>query len=118
MTRVVRVILDTAQHQPQHKFFVEIASWLSTTLGKELKVIEEDYVFVNEHGEKDEFGFGWLPQLFVELEGGEIVPVLTRPPFNPRTLELDPEESKKEILRRLREKGVVLGEPRSGVGDL
>lgn len=110
MTKVVRIILDTAQHQPQHRFFMEIASWLSTTLGKELKVIEEDYVFANEHGEKDEFGFAWLPQLFVELEGGEIVPVLTRPPFNPKTLELDPEESKKEILRRLKEKGIAAGD--------
>lgn len=106
MTRVARVILDTAAYQPQHKLFVELAKWLSNLLNVELKIIEEDYVFANEYGDKDEFGFAWLPQLFVELEGGSIVPILTRPPFNPQTLELDQEASKKEILSKLKEIGV------------
>lgn len=108
MKRVQRVILDTATYQPQHRFFLEIAKWLSGFLGVELKVIEEDYVFANQYGDKDDFGFAWLPQLFVELEGGSIVPVLTRPPFNPQTLELDQELSKKEIISKLRENGVEL----------
>jgi len=106
MTKVQRVILDTATYQPQHKFFLEIARWLSGLLEVELKVIEEDYVFANQYGDKDDFGFAWLPQLFVELEGGSVVPVLTKPPFNPQTLELDQELSKKEVISRLRENGV------------
>ncbi len=101
MTKVVRVILDTASYQPQHRFFLEISNWLSKTLNVELKVIEEDYVFANQYGDKDDFGFAWLPQLFVELEDGSIIPVLTKPPFNPNTLELDQEASKREIISKL-----------------
>ncbi|MDT7889871.1 MAG: hypothetical protein RQ885_12980 [Desulfurococcales archaeon] len=106
MPRVQRIILDTATYQPQHRFFLDLARWLSTILNVELKIIEEDYVFANQYGDKDEFGFAWLPQLFVELESGNIIPVLTRPPFNPQTLELDQELSKKEIISRLRENGI------------
>jgi hypothetical protein len=106
MAKAQRVILDTAAYQPQHKFFMEIARWLSTLLNVELKVIEEDYVFANQYGDKDEFGFAWLPQLFIELEGGIIIPVLTKPPFNPQTLELDQELSKKEIISKLKQNNV------------
>ncbi|HWQ17494.1 MAG TPA: hypothetical protein VNL13_06665 [Sulfolobales archaeon] len=108
MTRIVRVILDTASYQPQHRFFLDIANWLSKLLNVELKIIEEDYVFANQYGDKDDFGFAWLPQLFVELEGGVILPVLTKPPFNPNTLELDQEASKKEIIDKLMERGVKI----------
>lgn len=108
MTKILRVILDTASYQPQHRFFIDIANWLSKILNVELKIIEEDYIFANQYGDKDEFGFAWLPQLFVELEGGEITPVLTKPPFDPRTLELDPEASKKEIMGKLKDKGVEI----------
>ncbi|MGC9147990.1 MAG: hypothetical protein ACP5GI_00880 [Sulfolobales archaeon] len=107
MPRVVRVVLDDAKHHPQHKEFNELAKWLADLLKVELKIIEEDYVYVNEHGEKDEFGFGWLPQLFIETDSGEVIPVLTKIPFDPITLKPDLNEAKKQIEKMLREKELL-----------
>ncbi|MEM2196457.1 MAG: hypothetical protein QW290_05205, partial [Sulfolobales archaeon] len=39
----------------------------------------EDYLFLIEHGDTDEYGMAWLPQLLAELDSGEIVKVLTKP---------------------------------------
>ncbi|MEZ0289659.1 MAG: hypothetical protein ABWJ42_01030 [Sulfolobales archaeon] len=102
-----RVVLDDASHHPQHREFNELAKWLSERLGVELKILEEDYVYVNEYGEKDEFGFGWLPQLFVELDDGRVILVLSKIPFNTTTLKPDLEEAKRIIENRLREENII-----------
>lgn len=107
MSRVLRVVLDDAKHHPQHREFNELAKWLADFLKVELRIIEEDYVYVNEHGEKDEYGFGWLPQLFVETDDGKVVPVLTKIPFDPKTLKPDLGMAKKEIEEKLRSLGLL-----------
>jgi hypothetical protein len=74
----------------------------------ELKILEEDYIYVNEYGEKDEFGFGWLPQLFVEIDDGRVIPVLTKIPFNPSTLKPDLDEAKRQIEKILKENNIMI----------
>jgi hypothetical protein len=97
---VKKLILVTAKHLPQHKYFESLAKQLSKELNVPLDVIEEDYVFVNTYGEKDEFGMAWLPQLFAEIDG-EIKPILTRLPINERTLDVDLEKARAVALSTL-----------------
>ncbi len=96
MPTIKKLILVTAGHLPQHKYFESLAKELSRELNVELEVREEDYVFVNEYGEKDDFGMAWLPQLFAIIDE-KPKPILTRMPINEKTLEFDLEKAKKEI---------------------
>jgi hypothetical protein len=97
---IKRLILVTATHLPQHKYFMQLANELAKELNIPLQVLEEDYVFVNTYGEKDEFGMAWLPQLFAEIDG-EIKPVLTRFPINEKTLDYDMEKARQQVLTTL-----------------
>ncbi|MEM0153751.1 MAG: hypothetical protein QXJ56_01375 [Ignisphaera sp.] len=96
MSIIKKIILVTAKHLPQHKYFEKLANELANELNVELSIVEEDYVFVNTYGEKDELGLAWLPQLFVVIDS-MIKPVLTRLPINERTLEFDMEKAKQMI---------------------
>jgi len=90
---------------PQHKYFVNIAKEIASKLGVELEIREEDYVFLSEHGEKDEFGMAWLPQLFIDIEG-RIRPILTKLPINEKTLSIDVEKAKNQIIETLKALGI------------
>lgn len=98
---VEKLVLVTATHMPQHKYFKKLAEDLSKELGIELEVREEDYVFVNTYGEKDEFGMSWLPQLFA-IVNGNIIPVLTKFPINEKTLDYDYEKAVREVKEKLK----------------
>lgn len=79
MVRLSRLILVTADHHPLHKYFKEIAEELSKKYGVPLEVRVEDYLFLIQYGDTDEFGMAWVPQLLAQLDTGEIVKVLTKP---------------------------------------
>lgn len=98
---IEKLILVTATHMPQHKHFKKLAEDLAKELGVELEIREEDYVFVSNYGEKDEFGMSWLPQLFAVVDG-DIVPVLTRFPINEKTLDFDYDRAKQEVKEKLK----------------
>lgn len=98
MSSAIRLILVTAKHLPQHKYFEAVAKELAKELGAELEIREEDYVFANTYGEKDEFGMAWLPQLYAAV-GDIIKPVLTRLPIDEKTLEVDVGKAKEEAKR-------------------
>ena len=102
MPRVKKLILVTAEHHPTHKLFKQVADGLSRELGVEVEERIEDYVFLMEHGETDEYGMAWVPQLLAELDNGDIKPVLTKMPFNEQ-LKSDPKLGKKEALERIKE---------------
>ncbi|MDK6028413.1 hypothetical protein QPL79_03425 [Ignisphaera sp. 4213-co] len=97
---IKKLILVTAKHLPQHKYFETIAKDIANYLKVPLDIIEEDYVFVNTYGEKDEFGMAWLPQLFAQIDE-EIKPILTRLPINEKTLDVDLEKAKKDAMLAL-----------------
>lgn len=103
MARIVKVILDDLPHHPFHKQWKQLAERLAKELGVPLEVKSEDYVFAVEHGETDDLGMASLPQLFVELEGGEIRLVLSRFPFNPATMQADPDEAYRQAMERIKE---------------
>lgn len=95
MSNVKKIVLVTAKHLPQHKYFENIAKELANELNMELEILEEDYVFVNTYGEKDEFGLAWLPQLFAVMHNNVVKPILTKLPISERTLEFDIEKAKR-----------------------
>lgn len=69
-------------------------------LDKEIRI--EDYVLLVEHGDTDDLGMAWLPQLLVELDNGEIKLLLSRMPLD-ENLQPSLELAKKEVLRKLEE---------------
>ena len=106
MVKVKKLILVTAPHLPQHKYFRRILYEASKKLGVGQEIKREDYVFLNEYGEKDEFGMAWAPQLFAELDDGRIEGILSRLPIDPQTLNIDVEKALKQVYDKLRELGV------------
>jgi len=103
MPRVVRIVLDTIKHHPLHKMWLDLARKLAEELGVELEVKEEDYVYAIDHGDTDELGMAWLPQLFAVLDSGEVKLVLSQFPFDPKTTKPDPQMALEEARRRLKE---------------
>jgi len=103
VARVVKLVLDTIKHHPLHKKWVELAQRLAEEFGAELEVKEEDYVYAIEHGDTDDLGMAWLPQLFAVLDDGSVKLVLSQFPFDPKTTNPDPEAALEEARRRLRE---------------
>ncbi len=79
MAKLSKLVLVTADHHPLHKYFKEIAEELSKKYGVPLEVRMEDYLFLIQYGDTDEFGMAWVPQLLAQLDTGEIVKVLTKP---------------------------------------
>ncbi len=89
MAKIVKVILDTAEFHPLHKAWLNLAKRLAEELGAELEVKKEDYLFAIEHGETDDLGMASLPQLFVQLDDGRIILVMSEYPFDPKTTKPD-----------------------------
>jgi hypothetical protein len=101
MGKIIKLVLDTAEHHPLHRAWLRLAETLAKELNVELEVKKEDYVFAIEHGETDELGMASLPQLFAVLDNGEVKLILSRYPFDPSTTKPDEklayDEAKKKI---------------------
>jgi hypothetical protein len=104
---VSKVVIVTAEHHPYHKFWLKLADKLSKTVNAPLDVKIEDYVYLVEHGDKDELGMTWLPQILVETDDGEVHWLLSQLPLNER-LEPSEEKALEEMLRKLRELGIEI----------
>jgi len=91
MPSVKKIVLVTAEHHPYHKLWVRMAEKISKELDVPLDVKIEDYVYVNEYGDKDEFGMAWLPQILAELDDGSVRVLLSQLPLNQA---LQPDEEK------------------------
>ncbi|MDT7861041.1 MAG: hypothetical protein RRA45_02310 [Saccharolobus sp.] len=99
-----KLILVTSESHPLHKIFMEILEELSKELNLEKEVKLEDYSFLADYGEKDEFDMPFLPQLFVDLGNGKIVPVLTKIPFDSQ-FKPDKNAGKEEALKKIKNLG-------------
>ncbi|AEB94483.1 MAG: hypothetical protein QXR57_03330 [Metallosphaera sp.] len=96
-----KLILVTSESHPNHKAFLAISQDLAKELNVETEIKIEDYSFLSDYGEKDEFGMSWLPQLLLQLEDGRIYPVLTQMPFG-SDLKPSPELGKKEAFNKIK----------------
>ncbi|MEB3860880.1 MAG: hypothetical protein GSR84_01495 [Desulfurococcales archaeon] len=108
MGKIKKIILDTIESHPLHKAWLKLAEQLAKDAGVEVEVKKEDYVFAITHGDTDDLGMAWLPQLFAELEDGSIKLILSQFPFDPKTTQPDPEEALRQAREKLRE---ISGDP-------
>lgn len=79
MAKLSKLILVTADHHPLHKYFKELAEELSKKYEVPLEVRIEDYLFLIQYGDTDEYGMAWVPQILAELDSGKVIKVLTKP---------------------------------------
>jgi len=108
MGKIKKIILDTIESHPLHRSWLRLAEQLANEAGVPLEVKKEDYVFAITHGDTDDLGMAWLPQLFAELEDGTVKLVLSQFPFDPKTTQPDPEEALRKARGKLRE---ISGDP-------
>jgi hypothetical protein len=99
---VKKLVLVSSTSDPRHKPFMQALEELAKALGVEKEVKEEDYVFLTDYGEKDEFGMPFLPQLFAVTDDGRTVPILTQIPFN-KALQYDVEAAVKQALEKVKQ---------------
>lgn len=64
-----KLILVTAKWDSVRKYVEAVCKGVSEQLGIPLEVREEDFSFLVDHGEKDDFGGVEVPQVFVESDG-------------------------------------------------
>ncbi len=82
MAKITKLILVTAKDHPHHKLWLKLLDQLAEELKVEKETRIEDYLLLTEHGDTDELGMPWLPQLLAEFDNGEIKVVLSRLPLN------------------------------------
>ncbi len=99
---IKKLVLVSSTSDPRHKPFMQALEELAKALGVEKEVKEEDYVFLTDYGEKDEFGMPFLPQLFAVTNDGKTVPILTQIPFN-KSLQYDVEAAVKQALEKVKQ---------------
>ncbi|MCS7107811.1 MAG: hypothetical protein RMH77_07060 [Sulfolobales archaeon] len=101
MSKIKKLILVTAEYHPLHKYFTTLAERVAKEFGVETEVKYEDYIFLIEHGDTDELGMAWIPQLLAELSDGNVVLLLSKAPFD-ADLKPDLEKGYEEIMNRIR----------------
>ena len=81
MKKIKKIIVVTAQWDPLSSRVLKIASKIAEKYGLDIDKKEEDWIFLKKYGEKDELGGADIPQVFIELEDGSIIHVLTKLPL-------------------------------------
>ncbi|PSN84586.1 hypothetical protein B9Q11_04410 [Candidatus Marsarchaeota G2 archaeon ECH_B_SAG-F08] len=76
-----KIVLVTAPWDSVRKYVEPICKVVAEQLGVELEIREEDYSFLVDYGEKDDFGGVEIPQVFV-VSNGKVTHVFTRIPLN------------------------------------
>ncbi|MEM0380573.1 MAG: hypothetical protein QXX35_02125 [Desulfurococcaceae archaeon] len=102
MVKARKIYLVTATHHPYHGFWTKLAEELSHRLNLELEVRYEDYLFLIEHGDTDEYGMAWVPQILVELDDGSITVLLSQLPLN-ESLQPDANRAIEIMMNKIRE---------------
>ncbi len=98
---VRRIILAIGEGAPLVKQAKRVCTEVSQITGVEVDIIKDDWEFLYEHGERDEWGGIDLPQIFIETDEGEIKHVMTRLPLTPDG-KVDLESAKRILLEALR----------------
>jgi len=78
---MVKLIAIIADWEKGSEYLIAASKEVSEKLGVKLEVRKEDWDFLTQYGEKDEFGGVDIPQLFIQTESGKILHVMTRTPL-------------------------------------
>ncbi|MFP3219850.1 MAG: hypothetical protein RXR41_01655 [Candidatus Marsarchaeota archaeon] len=81
---VKSVILVTADWDAVKTYAKKICQNAAAQLGADYKELNEDWNFLTNYGEKDEFGGVEIPQAFIETQDGKFIHVMTKVPLNDR----------------------------------
>ncbi|MDP7976055.1 MAG: hypothetical protein ACP5T5_04745 [Thermoprotei archaeon] len=76
------IILVTADWDALKSYAKKICQTAATQLNVEYKELNEDWDFLTNYGEKDEFGGVEIPQAFIETADGKYIHVMTKVPLN------------------------------------
>ncbi len=76
------IILVTADWDALKSYAKKICQTAAAQLNVEYKELNEDWDFLTNYGEKDEFGGVEIPQAFIETSDGRYVHVMTKVPLN------------------------------------
>ncbi|MGC8600989.1 MAG: hypothetical protein ACP5GO_01320 [Thermoprotei archaeon] len=76
------IILVTADWDLLKSYAKKICQTAAAQLNIEYKELNEDWDFLTNYGEKDEFGGVEIPQAFIETVDGKFVHVMTKVPLN------------------------------------
>ncbi|RLE66269.1 MAG: hypothetical protein DRJ38_02020 [Thermoprotei archaeon] len=82
MKKLKKLIVVTAQWDPVSSKILKIINRIAEKYNLNVEKKEEDWIFLKKYGEKDELGGADIPQVFIELEDGSIIHVLTKLPLN------------------------------------
>ncbi len=77
-----KLIFVTTDWAPFSSKLAQICEEEARKAGVPFEVRKDDWVFLARHGEVDELGGADVPQVFVEVEEGRVVHVLTRVPLD------------------------------------
>ena len=81
MAKPEAIIVVTADWEAAGKYVMEACERASKELNLPVEVKKEDWNFLVDYGEKDEFGGVDIPQVFLKLDDGSIVHIMTRVPL-------------------------------------
>ena len=101
MSKPKKLILDTAEHHPHHKQWLKMTQAVAEELGLDFEVKYEDYEFAINHGFTDELGMAGLPQIMLELEDGNIVPLMNEIPLDAK-YQPDFDKGKEELIKKIK----------------
>ncbi|MGC8631304.1 MAG: hypothetical protein ACP5T2_02620 [Thermoprotei archaeon] len=79
---VKTVILVTADWDALKTYARKICQNAASQIGAEYKELNEDWNFLTNFGEKDEFGGVEIPQAFIETSDEKYIHVMTKVPLN------------------------------------
>lgn len=102
MVKVKKIYLVTATHHPYHELWSKLAREVADKLNVELEIKQEDYLFLIEHGDTDEYGMAWIPQILAEFEDGTITVLLSQLPLN-ESYKPDPGKAIEIMLNKIKE---------------
>lgn len=102
LAKAVKIYLVTATHHPYHELWTKLAKELASRVGVELEVRYEDYLFLIEHGDTDEYGMAWVPQILVELDDGTITTLLSQLPLD-ESLQPDRDRALEIMVNKIKE---------------
>lgn len=80
--KVEGIIAVMADWERRSQYALQVCEAVSKATNIPLEVRKEDYDFLINYGEKDEFGGVDIPQIFIKLENGAIKHVMTKIPDN------------------------------------
>ncbi|MCS7098533.1 MAG: hypothetical protein NZ922_06115 [Candidatus Methanomethyliaceae archaeon] len=101
---VESIVIVIADWEERSKYMMKICEEVSKLKNIPLEVRREDYDFLVNYGEKDEFGGVDIPQSFIKLKDGTIKHVMTKIPDNEKGMP-DIEAGIKELLEKIEKEG-------------